>query len=151
MSSLYTLALVRRSDISSVRDLTKRDVPWLRRIQKNILRGICDKYPEIEEDQIKLYVHCETPQPDNCKFPANDYVLDQPSYYHFHIHAVSISHDGGAGQAVGKALLLGNVISQLDTMYGGEDAGFAQVEFTYFLGEESELWQNVFAKLKQKD
>ncbi|KAF8537557.1 HIT-like domain-containing protein [Trichophaea hybrida] len=129
MSSLYALALVRRRDITSVRDLTKKDVPWLRRIQKKITRGICDKYSGIEQDQIKLYIHY------------------QPSYYHFHIHVVSISHDGGAGQAVGKALLLPNVISQLDTMGGGEDAGFAQVEFTYFLGEESELWQNVFAKL----
>lgn len=76
--------------------------------------------------------------------------IDQPSYYHFHIHAVSISHDGGGGQVAGKALLLQNVISQLETMAGGEDAGFADVDLTYVVGEESELWQNVFFKLKAK-
>jgi m7GpppX diphosphatase len=34
-------------------------------------------------------------------------------------------------------------------MSGDGDAGFAQVDLTYFLGEESELWQNVFSKLKE--
>lgn len=76
-------------------------------------------------------------------------VLDQPSYYHFHIHAAAISHDGGGGQAAGKAILLQNVISQLDSMAGGEEVGFANVELTYIVGEESELWQNVFSKLKK--
>jgi m7GpppX diphosphatase len=62
MNSLYTMALVRRRDITSIRDLKKKDAPWLRRLQQNILRGVCSKYPDIEEDQIKLYVHCKAPQ-----------------------------------------------------------------------------------------
>lgn len=76
-------------------------------------------------------------------------LLDQPSYYHFHIHVVSISHDGGGGQATGKAILFQNLIGQLETMAGGDDAGFEDVELTYILGEESDLWQNVFSKLKK--
>ena len=75
------------------------------------------------------------------------YVTDQPSYYHFHIHAVSLAHDGGGGQAAGKAFLLSNVISQLETMAGDEETGFESVEISYTLGEESELWQRVFRKL----
>jgi m7GpppX diphosphatase len=59
MSSLYTMALVLRRDITSVRDLRKKDVPWLRRLQEKILGGICDKYSGIEADQIRLYIHCE--------------------------------------------------------------------------------------------
>lgn len=35
-------------------------------------------------------------------------------------------------------------------MAGGEEAGFADISLTYFLGEESELWQTVFAKLKKE-
>lgn len=77
-------------------------------------------------------------------------IPDQPSYYHFHIHAAAISHDGGGGQAVGKAMLLQNVISQLENMAGEEEIGFADVELTYFVGEESELWQTVLSKLKEK-
>lgn len=34
-------------------------------------------------------------------------------------------------------------------MAGDENAGFADIELTYFLGEESELWQGVFEKLRQ--
>ncbi|KAI5805131.1 HIT-like domain-containing protein [Geopyxis carbonaria] len=127
MASMYTMAIINRRDVTSIRDLKKKDVPWLRRMQKKILEGLCQKFPEIEEDQIKLYIHY------------------QPSYYHFHIHAAATSHDGGSGQTIGKALLLANVISQLDSM-SHEDAGFSDVELTYTLGEESELWQKVFQK-----
>lgn len=133
LNSLYTMALVRRRDIASIRDLRKKDVPWLRKLQDGITNGICAKYTSFEADQIRLYVHY------------------QPSYYHFHIHAVAITHDGGAGQAVGKAILFQSIISQLENMDGGPDSGFADVELTYILGEESELWQTVFAKLKHID
>ncbi|KAL7267988.1 hypothetical protein RUND412_009405 [Rhizina undulata] len=131
MASLYMLALVNRRDIMSLRDLKKKHVPWLRGLQKKIVDGICLQYPEVKEDQLKLYIHY------------------QPSYYHFHIHAVSVSHDGGFGQAAGKALLLGNVISQLENMAGGYEAGFEDVELVYCVGEEMELWQNVFVKVKE--
>jgi len=47
-------------------------------------------------------------------------------------------------------MLLQNVISQLENMAGEEEIGFADVELTYFVGEESELWQTVLSKLKEK-
>ncbi|KAF8421238.1 HIT-like domain-containing protein [Tirmania nivea] len=128
LTSLYMMALVQRKDIMSLRDLTKKDVPWLRRVSNKITSAVCAAYPELERSQIKLYVHY------------------QPSYYHFHIHAVAISHDGGLGQIAGKAFLLGNVISQLESM-PNEESSFADVELTYVLGEESELWQAVFQNL----
>lgn len=60
MASMYTMALVQRRDITSLRDLKKKDVPWLKTLQKRIVEGICHTYPEIEEDQIKLYIHCNS-------------------------------------------------------------------------------------------
>ncbi|RPB25758.1 mRNA decapping hydrolase [Terfezia boudieri ATCC MYA-4762] len=128
LTSLYMMALVHRKDIMSLRDLTKKDVPWLRRVGHKIASAVCEAYPEFESNQIKLYVHY------------------QPSYYHFHIHAVAISHDGGLGQTAGKAFLLGNVISQLESM-PNEESSFADIELTYVLGEDSELWQTVFKNL----
>lgn len=74
--------------------------------------------------------------------------LDQPTYYHFHIHVVNVMLESGNTQAVGKAFGLENLISQLETMEGGPDAGLADVKLTYFLGEESELWREVFGPLK---
>ncbi|CAZ85248.1 unnamed protein product [Tuber melanosporum] len=132
MASMYTMAIVRRRDITSIRDLKKMHVPWLKNLRRRIPEVICEKYSGIEPDQIKLYVHY------------------QPSYYHFHLHAISISHDSGIGQATGKAILLGNIISRLESLGGDEEAGMESVELTYFLGEESELWQRVFKGINGK-
>ena len=57
--------------------------------------------------------------------------------------------DPTATQAVGKALALDNVISQLETMAGGDDAGMADVELSYTVGEASELWTRIFRPLKE--
>jgi m7GpppX diphosphatase len=56
--------------------------------------------------------------------------------------------EAGATQATGRAFGLENVISQLETISGGEDAGMADVSLTYFLGEANELWTGLFGKLK---
>jgi len=74
--------------------------------------------------------------------------LDQPTYYHFHIHVVHVMLEAGTTQATGKAFGLENIISQLETIGGGDGAGMADVSLTYFLGEASELWTGIFGKLK---
>lgn len=60
-----------------------------------------------------------------------------------------VNLDPTATQAVGKAIALDNVISQLDTMGGDENAGMADVELSYIVGEASELWTRIFLPLKQ--
>jgi m7GpppX diphosphatase len=62
---------------------------------------------------------------------------------------VHVSLEAGNTQATGKALGLVNIISQLETMAGGEDTGMQDVSLTYHLGERSELWEKVFLPLKQ--
>lgn len=42
-----------------------------------------------------------------------------------------------------------NIISQLETMGGGEDAGMHDVSLTYHLGERSELWEKVYLPMKE--
>jgi m7GpppX diphosphatase len=44
---------------------------------------------------------------------------------------------------------LANIISQLETIAGGADAGMQDVGLTYHLGERSELWEKVFLPLKE--
>jgi m7GpppX diphosphatase len=56
--------------------------------------------------------------------------------------------EAGQTQATGKAFGLENIISQLETISGDDDAGMADVSLTYFLGEASELWTGLFGKLK---
>lgn len=74
---------------------------------------------------------------------------DQPTYYHFHVHVVNVMLEAGATQATGKAFGLENLIAQLETMDGGEEASLADVDLTYYLGEASELWTDIFGPLKQ--
>lgn len=75
-------------------------------------------------------------------------IPDQPTYYHFHIHVVNVMLEAGSTQATGKAIGLENIISQLKTLSGGDDAGMTDVNLTYFVGEASELWTSFFAPLK---
>ena len=75
--------------------------------------------------------------------------LDQPTYYHLHVHVVNVMLEAGSTQSTGKAFGLENLISQLETMEGGPEIGLADVSLSYFLGEASELWTNVFGPLKR--
>ncbi|KKK15470.1 hypothetical protein P175DRAFT_0460495 [Aspergillus ochraceoroseus IBT 24754] len=131
MGSLHLLALVHRRDIWSLRDLKKKHIPWLRYLRQRVLEGTVKMYPELEQDQLKLYVHY------------------QPTYYHFHIHIVNVMLEAGSTQATGKAFGLENIIAQLETLSGDEEASMADISLTYFLGEASELWTSVYSPLKQ--
>ncbi|KAK3074103.1 hypothetical protein LTR53_003750 [Teratosphaeriaceae sp. CCFEE 6253] len=130
IGGLHLLALVVRRDIWSVRDLRKRHGPWLRQLRSTLATSVSELYPGVEADMLKFYVHY------------------QPTYYHFHIHIVHVNLDATGTQAVGKALGLDHIISQLETMAGGEDAGMQDMELGYTVGEASELWTEIFLPLK---
>ena len=57
--------------------------------------------------------------------------------------------EAGTTQSTGKAFGLENIISQLETLAGDDNASMADVSLTYFLGESHELWTNVFLPLKK--
>jgi len=44
---------------------------------------------------------------------------------------------------------LPNLISQLETMPGGPDASMADITITYTIGENHDLWTEVFGPLKE--
>jgi len=131
IGGLHLLALVERRDIWSVRDLKKKDGAWLRHLRSTLATTVSKLYDGVEDDMLKFYVHY------------------QPTYYHFHIHIVHVDLDPTGTQAVGKALGLDNVISQLEKMAGGEGDGMQDVELSYTLGEASELWTEIFLPLKE--
>jgi m7GpppX diphosphatase len=133
VGGLHLLALVVRRDIWSVRDLKKRDVVWLQRLRQTLALTVSKLYPGVEQDMLKFYIHY------------------QPTYYHFHVHIVHVNLDPTATQAVGKALSLDHIISQLANMSGDEGAGMHNVDLSYTIGEASELWTEIFLPLKTKD
>ena len=130
ITSMHLLSLVERRDIWSVRDLKKKHVDWLLSMRRKLIKAVTESYQGVEEDQLKLYIHY------------------QPTYYHFHIHVVHVMLEAGNTQAVGKALSLDNIISQLATL-NDPDRGMADVSLTYTLGEASELWVQIFRPLKE--
>ncbi len=52
-------------------------------------------------------------------------------------------------QSTGKAFGLENLISQLESMAGGPEASMADVDLTYYLGTQSDLWTEIFLPLKE--
>jgi m7GpppX diphosphatase len=60
MGSLHLLGLVERRDIWSVRDLKKSMVEWVKHMREKMIEATVKLYPEIEKDELKLYVHCES-------------------------------------------------------------------------------------------
>ncbi|KAL8844766.1 MAG: hypothetical protein Q9176_000866 [Flavoplaca citrina] len=131
LTSLHLLALVERRDLWSLRDLNKSHIVWLKHMREKVVEATVKKYPEIDHDQLKLYMHY------------------QPTFYHLHIHVVHVMLEPTSTQAIGKAFGLENIISQLESLSGGEEAGMSGVSLTYTLGESHDLWTQVFQPLKE--
>ncbi|KAL8669095.1 MAG: hypothetical protein Q9168_006297 [Polycauliona sp. 1 TL-2023] len=131
LTSLHLLALVERRDLWSLRDLKKSHIVWLKHMREKVMEATVKKYPEVDRDQLKLYMHY------------------QPTFYHLHIHVVHIMLEPTGTQAIGKAFGLENIISQLETLSGDDDAGMSDVSLTYTLGESHDLWTAVFQPLKE--
>lgn len=68
MTSLHLLGLVERRDIWSVRDLKKAHITWLKHMRHKLLEATVKLYPELDKDQLKLYIHC---------------MLHKTSHFHF--------------------------------------------------------------------
>jgi len=96
LSTMYLLAIVKRRDIRSLRDLRTEHVPLLRKILHAVHQLVPEKYG-IPTTKIKKFIHY------------------QPTYYHFHVHITHIDCDG-FGTNAGKAHLLEDVIDNIDVM-----------------------------------
>ena len=88
----YLTAIVHTHRLKSMRDLRPSDLDLLRKIKKAGEQVIVEKYG-MQLGGARLFVHY------------------QPSYYHLHVHIVSLTNEGFAGADVGKAHLLDDVIS----------------------------------------
>lgn len=95
MEDLYLQAIVRRRDISCLRDLDASHLPLLKNLQEKGTAAIKDKYG-IPGHKLRVYLHY------------------QPSFYHLHVHFTALSFEA-PGTWAGKAHLLSSVISNIET------------------------------------
>ena len=96
VSSLYLLAICKRKDIRSVRDLSGIHLELLKRMQLEIPQCV-EKEFGLSACKLRLFVHY------------------QPSYYHFHVHVLNIDNDSAFGTAVGQAILLNDIIDGIES------------------------------------
>jgi len=94
LENLYLQALVKRRDISCVRELTGEHLPLLKNIQDKGTNAITEKYG-LPANKMRIYLHY------------------QPSFYHLHVHFTALSFEA-PGTWAGKAHLLQDVISNLE-------------------------------------
>ncbi|KAF8605694.1 scavenger mRNA decapping enzyme [Ceratobasidium sp. AG-I] len=123
MATFYIQAIVHTRDIRSLRDIRKRHLPMLRNIRKQAIKVAQDKYG-LPAGALRLFVHY------------------QPSYYHFHVHIVTLELTGAANANVGMAHLLDDVISLLELEpdhLTDKEGTFARMTMTYNLGSQHGL------------
>ncbi|KAI0818220.1 HIT-like domain-containing protein [Xylaria sp. FL0064] len=131
IEALHLLGVVERRDLWTLRDLKKKHLPWLRHMRAKLIDATVKTYPQIEEDQLKLFCHYH------------------PTYYHLHIHVVHVMLEANSTQSVGKAIGMDNIIEQLETMAGDEETGMESISIGYTVGEAGDLWTEIFEPIKK--
>ncbi|RZB40637.1 m7GpppX diphosphatase [Asbolus verrucosus] len=96
VDTLYLLAIARKRDIKSLRDLTDKHLPLLKNIKKKGIESIKSKYG-LDGSQLRIYLHY------------------QPSFYHLHVHFTYLKHEA-PGILAERAHLLSNVISNIELL-----------------------------------
>lgn len=120
--TLYLIAISRRRDLRSLRDLTADHLPLLKNIRDNGVAAIEEKYG-IKRSQLRIYVHY------------------QPSFYHFHVHFTYLKHDA-PGIYCERSHLLDSIISNIELL-----ADYYQKSTLSFTVRESDALYTKYAPL----
>ncbi|KAF4525641.1 hypothetical protein B566_EDAN001241 [Ephemera danica] len=92
--TLYVLAIVRKLNIVSIRDLTAEHLPLLRNVLEKGTAAIKEKYG-LDSSELRIYFHY------------------RPTFNHLHIHFTALKYDA-PGCRVEKAHMLTSVISNIE-------------------------------------
>lgn len=93
VENMYCLAIVKRRDIYSIRDLNQSHLPMLRNLQETCLATIKEKFG-IPRSLVRVYFHY------------------QPAYYHLHIHFAHLRYQAGA-PVIGKSVAVNDVLQNI--------------------------------------
>ncbi|XP_053680216.1 m7GpppX diphosphatase [Anopheles nili] len=121
IEQLYLLALVRRRDIRSIRDLTAAHLPLLRNVQSRGIAAIKERYG-IGASELRIYLHY------------------QPTFYHLHMHFTYLRHDP-PGTGCEKSHLLSTVINNIELR---EDY-YQRATLSFVLKESDKLYAKFLA------
>lgn len=121
LSSLYLISIVQDRSLRSLRSLRASHVPLLRKIQQAAAQVAHERFglgssAEEARGKLRCFVH------------------HQPSYYHLHVHVLSVDYTSHQGAIVGQAHLLDDIIDLLQT-----GLRFEERTLGYAIGERHEL------------
>jgi m7GpppX diphosphatase len=115
---LYTLAIAKDPSLRSVRDLRGRHVPMLQRLKQGALALLREKHG-VPPSALRVYMH---------------YL---PSFWWVHIHFAALTCTAaGAATAVGKAVLLDDIVDNLIR----DPDHYANASLTVVVGERDPLY-----------
>jgi len=120
VNALYCLAIVRRRDIKSIRDLRGEHIPMLENVLEKTYAALKERY-NVEKHHLRAYMHY------------------QPSFYHLHVHFVSVAATP-FGMEVDRAHLLEDVIDQLQA----DGDHFLKCNITFKVGSNFPLYEVFF-------
>jgi m7GpppX diphosphatase len=121
LDQLHCLAIVKRRDLRSIRDLRPSHGPLLRNIIESGCRAINEKFG-VDKSQLRIFLH---------------YI---PSYWHLHVHFVHVAQEPSHAMMIGRAHEVWGVLTNLSL----HPNYYAQATLTCVLGECDAL----YAKLK---
>ena len=104
LETLYCLAVPKQRDLMTIRDLKKEHLPLLKSMREESLEAIEKKYG-IKRCNIRAFFH---------------YL---PTYYHLHIHFVHVKMVQTVSCHVGRAILLDDVIDNIELYSPNQDIG----------------------------
>lgn len=122
LKSLYLLAIVRVTNIKSLRDLTSDHLPLLKNLYNKCTSVIKERY-DLPSSRIRAFLHY------------------QPTFYHLHIHFTYLQYDA-PGIHTERAHLLTSVINNIELL-----SNYYQVATLPFTLKESD---KLFSVLKEK-
>ncbi|KAG0017333.1 hypothetical protein BGZ82_000797 [Podila clonocystis] len=118
------IVLPDRADIRSLRDLKTQHLPLLKTIRDKILALVPEKFPGVDEDEVRMFVHYH------------------PSYYHFHVHVTHVSAMV-PGSTVGQSHLLDTIIDNIENI---DPEYYAKASIRYALGVNHPVYGLVTGK-----
>ncbi|GMH35601.1 hypothetical protein BSKO_03469 [Bryopsis sp. KO-2023] len=118
LEELYCVAICKRRDIRSLRDLNVSQLPLLKHIRDQGCEAIESKFG-VSRDQLRIFVH----------YP--------PSYYHFHVHFTHVKCQGN-GAMVGKAHLLEDILENIEFVDGDY---YKKRSLFFVLGKNTDHWR----------
>lgn len=126
LETFYSIAIIRRKGVKSLRDLTGEDLVLLKNIRDKGVKAIEGKFG-LARSKLRIYFHY------------------QPSFYHLHVHFTYLQHEA-PGIFCEKSHLLDTVISNIELL----SDYYQKATLSFVVSSTDTLWEKLNADNSNK-